>query len=914
MTVTAVLVSHDGSRWLPTVLDALAAQTRLPDALWAVDTGSTDDSVALLEQALGADRVLTAPATTPYARAVEQALASADPAADRDADEETDDWIWLLHDDCAPAPDALDRLLAVAQRRPEAALIGPKLREWPSLRTLLEVGVSLTGTARRETGLERGEYDQGQHDRVRQVLAVNTAGLLVRRSVLEEIGLDPDLPVIGTDVDLGWRAARAGLVTLVAPEAVAFHAEASRRGRRTGPLVRHPRREERASSMRILLAQAPAALLPLRMLRLALGALLRVLGLLLVRAPGEAWDEVCAAVDALGHPGRLLRARRRARRTRRVGADVVRPLLPPATLPYRRGIDGVTDVARTVVDAGRDALAQRAQQPRWFWSLAAAAALVGGALVASRALIGPGDLRGGALLPAPDGVAAWWSLAATEPTGAWVIPLAAAATVLGGSPPLTVAALLVLVVPLATFGSLRFFEQLVGRGTAWWASLCVGAAVAASGVLGSGQLGPLVGIALMPFLARSALGMLPFAAPEERRRAWWRVTGWLALVTAFAPSAWLLAVAVALVAVVRGGLRGAWRAVAPVLIPVAAVPLLLAPWWVPRIGEPGLLLLDAGLPSPAYAGGVLEVLGARTAEGAPAWWALGVVVAAAAALLRADTRAYVAWAWAVAGAALGLAAVLARVEVVVPGTGDLVAVSPAFALLVAHVALVAAAALGADGARRRLVGASFGWRQPLLAAVGVAALLTPALGLGWWVAGNTTGALEREATDAVPTYMTQLAQARPGYAVLVLDATASGAAADFTEVVWSVRAGGRPTLGTEAVAALQPVDGVLQEAVGSLVTTSDAEAVATLARRGVGFVFALPPAPRDVVAALDATSGLSPASAPQPRAGAWQLTEAGSGQEPGRSYPAQPWLFGVALAGGLVVAVLAAPGRREVTS
>ena len=69
----------------------------------------------------------------------------------------------------------------VDRATPAPTILGPKLREWPSLRRLLELGVTISGTGRRETGLERGEYDQGQHDDVREVLAVNTAGMLVRR-------------------------------------------------------------------------------------------------------------------------------------------------------------------------------------------------------------------------------------------------------------------------------------------------------------------------------------------------------------------------------------------------------------------------------------------------------------------------------------------------------------------------------------------------------------------------------------------------------------------------------------------------------------------------------------------------------------------------------------------------------------
>ena len=141
------------------------------------------------------------------------------------------DWVWLLHDDSSPDPHALEQLLTAASEHPETAIFGPKLREWPSLRRLIELGVTISGTGRRETGLERGEYDQGQHDERRVVLAVNTAGMLVRRDVLDQLGFDPELKFFGNDIDFGWRAARAGHSTMVIPEALRL----PRRGGAPGP-------------------------------------------------------------------------------------------------------------------------------------------------------------------------------------------------------------------------------------------------------------------------------------------------------------------------------------------------------------------------------------------------------------------------------------------------------------------------------------------------------------------------------------------------------------------------------------------------------------------------------------------------------------------------------------------------------
>ena len=198
-------------------------------AVVAVDTGSLDESAALLTPV--ADVVAATSATT-YPRPC--GSGSSGSADDRPR---TPEWVWLLHDDSRPAPGALDALLAAAAARPDVDLLGPKLREWPSLRRLLEVGVTISGTGRRETGLERGEYDQGQHDEQREVLAVNTAGMLVRRRVLEELGgFDDQLPLFGNDLDFGWRAAAAGHTTLVVPD-----------GRRLPRRGRAPRRPTHAS-------------------------------------------------------------------------------------------------------------------------------------------------------------------------------------------------------------------------------------------------------------------------------------------------------------------------------------------------------------------------------------------------------------------------------------------------------------------------------------------------------------------------------------------------------------------------------------------------------------------------------------------------------------------------------------------
>ncbi len=589
-SVAALLVSHDGARWLPAVIDGLRGQRTAVDDVVVVDTTSRDGSTDLLHDAFGADHgeILSAPGSTSFPAAVALGLDE----LSRRGSEAT--WVWILHDDANPDPGALAALLAAAADDPEVDVLGPKLREWPSLKRLLELGVTMSGTGRRETGLERGEYDQGQHDQVREVLAVNTAGMLVRRSVLEQLGgLDPQLPIFGNDIDFGWRAAMAGHRTVIVPDAVVFHAEAAHRGLRRTPLTgRHTHYQERRAALYTLLVNARRRSLLWLTVRLAFGTLLRMLGFLLVRAVGEALDDLAALLSIYAHPGQV-RTARRARRELGLDEERARPLLAPWWLPYRHGLDFVGDLAAAATNQAQDVAERRrvaaaehapastVGRPRSeedeltedtgavarFLTNPIALAL---ALVVLVALVGAreafGGVAGGGLSPVPDGVSDWWRLhtetwhplgtGTAVPAPPYLAVLALLAVVLGGSPSVAVSAVLVLAVPVGLWGAWRFL-RVVGRlvtpsgAPRWallWGSVTWAVVPVASGGWGDGRLGVVVGSALLPWLAHAALGFADPAA-ERRWRAAWRTGLLLSITAAFAPVLWLFAALLGLVVV-----------------------------------------------------------------------------------------------------------------------------------------------------------------------------------------------------------------------------------------------------------------------------------------------------------------------------------------------------------------------------
>ena len=121
------------------------------------------------------------------------------------------EWLWLLHDDCEPAPDALERLLRGAAETRSAAVLGPKVMDWADRDVILEAGVTIDTVGRRITGIEPREVDQGQHDGDRDTLAVGSAGMLVRRDVWDLVGgFDTGMALFLEDVDFCWRVHAAG--------------------------------------------------------------------------------------------------------------------------------------------------------------------------------------------------------------------------------------------------------------------------------------------------------------------------------------------------------------------------------------------------------------------------------------------------------------------------------------------------------------------------------------------------------------------------------------------------------------------------------------------------------------------------------------------------------------------------------
>ncbi|WP_371671035.1 glycosyltransferase family 2 protein [Streptomyces sp. NBC_00289] len=924
--VTAVLVAHDGARWLPDALAGLLGQERPAQCAMAADTGSADASAQLLTDALGADRVLHLARRTGFGQAVEEVGRTApvltpdelpylkrpsgwDPVTRTWRDDAYDlpdlphgepvQWLWLLHDDCAPEPDALAQLLRVVENelelgRDDVAVVGPKLRGWYDKRQLLEVGVTIANSGRRWTGLDRREQDQGQHDHVRPVLSVSTAGMLIRRDVFEQLGgFDRRLPLMRDDVDLCWRAQAAGHRVLVAPEAVVRHAEASSRERRTvdcvGRTAASPHKVDKAGAVYTLLVNTRTAALPWVLLRLVLGTLVRTVAYLVGKVPGQAVDEIRGLVGTLLRPERIIAGRRR-RGSPAVTKDELRPLFPPPGATIRATVEqfagdlfGSSDAEAAAAGrhgggiesgpGGDDAdfleieqfarLKRIARKPGPVLFLV----LLLVSLVACRELLGGGALTGGALLPAPADSADLWSryLDAWHSVGTGGTPaappylalVAMLASALFGSTGLAVTVLLVCSVPLAGltayFASRPLVESRLLRA---WAAVVYAFLPAATGALAGGRIGTAVLAVLLPLLARAGIAASGLANASGARGSWratWAFALLLTIITAFTPILWPIALILGIV--VLAVRRGEIIAYGPRFLAQLGTPLLiLAPWSLSLL--PFGFFQEAGLEYGSSAASALDLLGAS--PGGPGTvnglMLIGVVLAALAALLRTERQPGILGAWAVALVGLVFAVLSNSSTWAGPAT------------LVYGLALLAAAALGADGARARVAEQSFGWRQPVAVLIAFASAAGPLLVAAGWMIGGADGPLERRDPVQVPAFVAEESGTRDQARTLVLDSDSAA------HVGYMLVRGSGARLGDAELAAADGENDRLDKVVANLVAGSGADQADQLGGFAVRYVLVHKGAPREVTRVLDATPGLTRLSQ-QDGSGLWRVNQ-----------------------------------------
>jgi GT2 family glycosyltransferase len=897
--VTAVLVTHDGASWLPEVIASLSSQTRHIDRIVAVDTGSIDTSLKLLRSA--GISYICAERDVGYGDAIQIALEQSPKLKDLAA--QGNECIWLIHDDCAPAKNSLQLLLEALNERPQVVIAGPKLLGWYDRDHLLEAGISIAPNGARWTGLERREQDQGQHDQVREVLSVSTAGMLVRRAAFEELGgLDPNLALFRDDVDLGWRARVAGFSVICVGGASAFHAQASASERRTidvsEAFLHRPLLLDRRNAAYVLLANSSAWTLPWLVIQLLGTSLLRVIFDLLAKLPGYAGDEIAAVALLLIHPADLIKGRRARRRRRLLSPSVVKPFIPPRGSQIRSGFDRVTDTISLRLKGGSEFLKDDSAQsysdigiiteefdePEF--TLSARSSILRGVIRRpdSLALMGIiffsilsaharfGSIDGGALgfIP-PSGsdllrnyAQAWHlvGMGSAVPTPSWVALLGIASVITWGHLSIFITVFFLLTPPLSFIIFVNSLRRLgIAQGTSTFGGVIYVFTPLLWSSLNQGRLDILVLYLIAPLFIFIKPLMLNIGELSWRRI--FAQTLLVTLVCTFSPllmGIWFITQLFTLVNSIIVAGRGqvnprGWierfesEALRPVLRRVAVLVttlFLTLPRSLGILIHPTQFLLAPGIPL-ANGGTVQSLLTNPGGVGAPPWWiisplALFIFFSFFIRSLRLNSL--------ISASILAGAIVLNTFHVSGHGATEPVYVGVAF--LIISIVLIPPMLMIVEKVIPTLRIRNLGITHLAVALATVLSVLSTAILAGWILVGPASSAVQSNQSDVVPAFISSIAQSPAKPKTLVLTSTSSS-------TTFFVSRGNPIFIGDADVAGVIPSQ--IQDAIDQLISGAGESSAKVLGNFGIQYLVLRAPASADIARVIDGIGGFTRLSA-----------------------------------------------------
>ena len=921
--VDVVMVTHDAARWLPRTLAALRGSTVAPHGVHVLDTGSIDATGEILENAGSTiTSVAVAPRDQAYCVSLAQLIGGlpdvrtramathplrraedgeSEPTVDPRGDEAPDRrrpfdaadpdvaWIWIMHDDAAPAATALAELLADAEAHPDAGILGGKSVGWSDSSRLQDLGLTMSGSGHRDARVERGERDQGQYVRSEEVLAVGSAGMLIRRDVWQTLGgMREIFSFYRDDIDLCWRAWEHGYRVRVVPGAEIAHREAATHGVRSQDVVAgSAHRVGREVSLATAYIHARPLARPFLLARLTVSSLARALVYFLGKDPRDSGDELAALFAFLRSPFAIMREIegrgvvpiRAPRRLRPSlfeqtwhAIDLVATLVIEKVddlLSIWAGSD-VFDVVDVVDDADDATLAvsdepvARSRRQSFLahvWRRPGTLLFLGLLVVSvfgTRNIWGIGTLQGGSLLPVTGSsrdlfsayVADWHrvGMGSGAPAGPWMPLLGIWALLFGGNVSASVTALLLLGIPFAGLSA-----HLAGRAVipqAGARAFLAGAYALMPGLLigiSSGRLGVIVLAIALPVLLR-----LAWRCDET-----WQRAGVMTLTLAFV-AAW---VPVTLLFFALWGAAAAllWhrdrvRRLRLLFIAVSTW-LLLFPASMEWLTHPATMLHGAGAEVPGAGGSTfLDILLVQPGGAASPWRLamIGLPIAAAVALVQRRRVRRVVMAWTAVlvmfGSYVVITVVAAWTKLGDPLTGaPLQRWAGPFTLVLGALWLVIVAEV-ADGLAESLSRTGFGWRQVVSLVLTAGVVLGPILTAGSWIARNADAPVRRSDTSSIPAFVLARASGPESLRVLVLHRDAEGT------VRFSLYDGRDAQLG-DADVAREVVTARLARTIGSMLSGRDRTEAQTLAQLGIMFVVASDGDP-GISDALDGAVGL----------------------------------------------------------
>lgn len=196
-------------------LNSLARSDYANAQILVLDNNSTDNSVPAIQQAFPQVKVISLEENLGYA--------GNNNAGIRAALEMGADWVFVLNEDTTLAPDCLSQMVKVGERDPQIGILGPLVYHHDEPDVIQTAGGEF-GRYWESIHLAQNEPDQGQYGQPRPVDWISGCGILVRRAVIEQVGMiDERYFYYWEETEWCLRAGKKGWRIVNVPAAKMWH-------------------------------------------------------------------------------------------------------------------------------------------------------------------------------------------------------------------------------------------------------------------------------------------------------------------------------------------------------------------------------------------------------------------------------------------------------------------------------------------------------------------------------------------------------------------------------------------------------------------------------------------------------------------------------------------------------------------
>jgi GT2 family glycosyltransferase len=214
--VFIIILNWNGKKDTIECLHSLEKVTYPNKKIIVVDNASSDGSVEEIQRLFSEVEVIVNDTNLRFAggnnvgikRAIEQGA----------------EYILLLNNDTIVEIDFLSRLVEEAQKNEKIGMVGPKIYYYSDPKRLWYAGGKIILWKGLIAHIGVHEIDEGQYDSIKETAYITGCCILVKRSVIETVGLlDESYYIYGEDADWCVRVARAGFKLIYVPSALIWH-------------------------------------------------------------------------------------------------------------------------------------------------------------------------------------------------------------------------------------------------------------------------------------------------------------------------------------------------------------------------------------------------------------------------------------------------------------------------------------------------------------------------------------------------------------------------------------------------------------------------------------------------------------------------------------------------------------------